>query len=91
MNIFKRKTGTIDAYDIDVLEKITKAGGFVDFGAVGSMPYGCYCDRNLMSTRAYYSAKKLIAAKKLKLSEKVTNEQYPFYLTNRTVTGELYK
>jgi ABC-type molybdate transport system substrate-binding protein len=91
MNIFKSKPALLDDYDKERLEEIKKKGGFVDFGAVGSMPYGCYADKTLMSTRAYYSARKLIAAKKLKKSEKVTNEQYPFYLTNRIVTGELYK
>lgn len=91
MRLFKSKAEPINEYEKELLAKINAAGGFVDFGAVGSMPYGCYCDKALMSTRAYYSAKKLIAAKKLKLSGKVTNEQYPFYLTNRIVTGELYK
>lgn len=91
MNIFKRKSVTLHDYDKETLEKIKQVGGFVDFGAVGSMPYGCYADKTLMPTRAYYSAKKLIAAKKLKLFGTVTNKEYPVYLTHQIVTGELYK
>lgn len=90
MNIFKSKP-SLDEYDAEVLNKINAAGGFADFGAVGSMPLGYYMDGNIASTKAYHSARKLIAAKKIKLVEKITNGPFKVYLTNQSLTGELYK
>jgi hypothetical protein len=91
MKLFRSHAEGIDEYDKDTLAKINKAGGFIDFGAVGSMPLGYYMDGAIMSTRAYHSARKLIAAKKVKPSGSMSNAIFPVYLTTKQLTGELYK
>lgn len=85
------KETQLDTYDIQVLSIINKAGGFADFGAVGSMPLGYLMDGSILSTKAYYSAKKLIAAKKIKQTGKISSKKFPDYLTTIERAGEIYK
>lgn len=74
-----------------LLERIKEKGGFVDFGAIASMPLGYYYDGEIVSTSDYYEARKLVAGKKLKSVGQVTNESYKAYLTNAIISGEHYK
>jgi hypothetical protein len=74
-----------------LLEKIKAKGGFVDFGAIASMPLGYYYDGEIVTTDDYNEARKLVAGNKLKSVGKVTNENYKAYLTNAIISGEHYK
>lgn len=74
-----------------VLEKIKQTGGFADFGKVFSMPLGYYMDKSIASSAECYEVQKLIAAKKVEKVGEITNEQFPRYLTNYKVSGDLLK
>lgn len=74
-----------------LLEKIKAKGGFVDFGAIASMPLGYYYDGEIVTTDDYYEARKLVAGKKLKSVGQISNERFKAYLTNGVYFGEHYK
>jgi hypothetical protein len=74
-----------------MLEKIKKAGGFVDFGKIGSMPLGYLADGTALTTTGYHKCQKLIASEKIKKAGKMTNQNFRSYLTRTLIEGDLYK
>lgn len=76
-----------------VLEKIKQTGGFVDFGAVGSMPLGHYMDGQPAISRGEYNEvmQLLSAGKLVRTKEKMSNKGFPCYLTNKLMEGDIIK
>lgn len=74
-----------------LLERIKKAGGFLDCGAVGSMPLGYFMDGTVANRNEYWEIQKLIAAKKIIVRGKATNEDFIKYLSPLTKEGDLYQ
>lgn len=74
-----------------VLEKIKESGGFLDCGAVGSMPLGYFIDGTIMSTDNYNEARRLVSDRKLKKTGSGTNENFSAFLSQAVMKGEIYK
>jgi hypothetical protein len=75
------------------LEKIKATGGFLDCGAVGSMPLGYYMNGEpARSRREYDEVMELISSGKLRRTkEKMTTKGFPAYLTNYVMKGDIIK
>jgi hypothetical protein len=75
-----------------VLDKIKKTGGFLDCGAVGSMPLGYFLDGQAARTHEYYEVMKLKEKGSIiDTGNKMNNKVFPIYLTNNTIEGSVLK
>lgn len=88
------------------LEKIKATGGFADFGAVGSMPWGVFMNGELVTSLEYLDlmchrgvnggikAVKVISARKFKRTRWLVAKEYKVFgvtIFKRYHTGVLYK
>lgn len=74
------------------LEKIKSAGGFLDCGAVGSMPLGYFLDGTAAQTHEYHEAMKLKEQKKvIDTGKKGHTIGYKPYLTTNNMEGSILK
>lgn len=74
-----------------LLERIRKAGGFLDCGMILSMPLGYFMDGSIATTDEYWDVRKLAAAKKIHIVGKATNKEFKRYLTLHLKEGDLYQ
>ena len=88
------------------LEKIKVTGGFVDFGAVGSMPWGLFMNGELVTSLEYSSlmnqrgvsgkikAVKVVSARHFKRARWLVRKEYKYFgitIFKKYHTGVLYK
>lgn len=74
------------------LEKIKATGGFLDCGAIGSMPLGYFLDGTPARTHEYHEVMELKKQKKVVVTgEKGNTKGYKAYLTNYISEGSLLK
>lgn len=75
-----------------VIEKIKATGGFLDCGAIGSMPLGYFLDGTPARTHEYHEVMELKKQKKvIDTGNKGTTAGYKAYLTNYIKQGSLLK
>lgn len=74
------------------LEKIKATGGFLDCGAIGSMPLGYFLDGQTARTQEYNEVMDLKSkGKVVDTGKKGTNAGYPAYLINYIKEGVILK
>lgn len=74
------------------LEKIKATGGFLDCGAVGSMPLGYFLDGTPARTEQYYEVMELKQQKKvINTGKKGYTIGYKPYLTHQNMEGNILK
>lgn len=74
------------------LEKIKTTGGFLDCGAVGSMPLGYFLNGDIADTDEYYEVMRLKGKGIVKdTGGKRTNKGFRAYLTLSEMEGNVLK
>lgn len=74
------------------LEKIKATGGFLDCGAIGSMPLGYFLDGKPAKTEEYNEVMKLKQQKKVvDTGKKGYTVGYKAYLTHQNMEGNILK